>query len=46
MSILVALIIGWPLALLFDVSRPVIGALSLAGGALLLAWPSKPRAAP
>lgn len=44
MSIFVALVISWPLALLFGVSRGNIGLISLAGGALLMAWPSQPRA--
>lgn len=44
MSIFVALVISWPLALLFGVSRSSIGLISLAGGALLMAWPSKLRA--
>lgn len=43
MSIFVALVISWPLVLLFGVSRWNIGLISLAGGALLMAWPSKPR---
>jgi hypothetical protein len=44
MSIFVALVISWPLALLFGVPRWEIALISLAGGALLMVWPSKPRA--
>lgn len=46
MSIFVALIIGWPLALLFGAPRETIGVLSLIGGAIAAYWPSKPIKAP
>jgi hypothetical protein len=43
MSILVALVISWPLVLLLGVSREAAGLISLAGGGLLmLFWKTSP----
>lgn len=46
MSIFVALIISWPLVLLFGASRETVGVLSLIGGAIAVYWPQRATVTP